>query len=500
MKKRTSHYLTLALILVLSFLTATATAAVEVYILHTNNTNGALENCLCPDKAYGSLEKRVLYIREWLREHPNTLVLDAGDFLSASRNTLKDSIAFRAYEMIRYDAIGLGDQEFFRGVEFISNLMRDSKLPFVSTNLNKPELPNVSDELIVTQEGITFGILSVINRDIFRLYPKDVSEAIEMVPYEDIIQGRVTDLKEKVDVVILLSHLGIDKDREVARTVSDIDVVIGSHDQAVLENPEKVGKSIIVQAGKDGYYVGQLKLTFDEKRNIESYTGELIPMDITLPNDSAVVAMIVEYNRLSRIRAGTRVERIVPIPPSFIVTSSGKCGSCHQNELDHWLTTSHAASFKLLKSEHKEKSPECLACHTTGFGRDDGYLNYNITAELKNVNCTECHWATGEHLDDPNLHRSEAIKESHCIRCHDQVNSPEFEFQSFMERIQHPVAVTSVFHQIQEGETLWSLAEQYLGHGSQWPEIFELNRGIIENPGKIYAVESLKIPVDSGAR
>ncbi|MDP6578926.1 MAG: hypothetical protein QF771_07155, partial [Candidatus Marinimicrobia bacterium] len=57
-------------------------AETEISILYTNNTNGALENCLCPDKAYGSLEKRVLYIREWFEDNPNSLLLDAGDFFS----------------------------------------------------------------------------------------------------------------------------------------------------------------------------------------------------------------------------------------------------------------------------------------------------------------------------------------------------------------------------------------------------------------------------------
>ena len=84
-------------------------AETEISILYTNNTNGALENCLCPGKAYGSLEKRVLFIREWFEDNPNSLLLDAGDFLSPTRNALKDSIAFRIYEMMAYDAIGLGD-------------------------------------------------------------------------------------------------------------------------------------------------------------------------------------------------------------------------------------------------------------------------------------------------------------------------------------------------------------------------------------------------------
>jgi len=498
MKKRTLHCINLLLVFVFFSFVATTTTATDIFILYTNNTNGALENCLCPDKQYGSLEKRVPYIRDWLKEHPNTLVLDAGDFLSASSDVLKDSIAFRIHELIPYDALGLGDQEFFRGVDLFSNLIQDTKLPLVSTNLRQPDLPNVRREVMVTKEGITFGIVSMINPEIFRFYPESVAKAIEVIPYEEIIQQQITKLKENVDIIILLSHLGIDKDREIARTVPGIDIIVGSHDQVILETPEKVEGSIIVQAGKNGYYVGQLLLNFDEDRNIQNYQGELIPMDITLPNDPEVVARIIEYNRLTRIRVGTRVERIAPIPSTFMVTAPGICETCHQHELNHWLTTSHATSFTTLKNDHKEKSPDCLACHTTGFGRDDGYLNYNITAELKTVNCTECHWVTVKHLEDPELYPSEAITVNQCIRCHDQKNSPEFEFSSYKTRTIHPPAITVIIHQIEEGETLSDLAKRYLGKGSRWPEILELNRDIIKDPDGIYVGESIKIPNELG--
>lgn len=497
MKKRTFVNFILSQIFIFSYLLTTLYADTGSYILYTNNTNGALENCLCTDKPYGSLEKRVLYIREWLREHPNTLLLDAGDFLSASSDRLKDSIAFRIHELIQYDAIGLGDQEFFRGVDFFSHLVQDSKLPFVSTNLMKPALPNIHRELIITKGGITYGIISMIDPGVFRFYPEHISTVIEVAAYEDLIQPRIDELRENVDVIILLSHLGIDADRELARTIPGIDVIVGSHDQVVLESPEKVGESIIVQAGKNGYYVGQLQLTFDEGRNISSYEGEVIPMDISLPNDSTVIAMIIEYNRLNRIRIGTRVERINPIPSSFLVASPETCGSCHQDEFSHWLTTGHAASFFTLKNDHKEKSPNCLACHTTGSGRDDGYLNYNITAELKTVNCTECHWVTAAHLENPDLLLTERIRENRCIRCHDQENSPEFAFTAYRDRILHPVN-NIILHQITEGETLSDLAKRYLGKGSRWTEIYELNRDTIEDPGTIFSGKSVKIQVDPG--
>ena len=39
-----------------------------IYILHTNNTNGALENCYCPDKPYGAVEKRSVFVKEFMQK------------------------------------------------------------------------------------------------------------------------------------------------------------------------------------------------------------------------------------------------------------------------------------------------------------------------------------------------------------------------------------------------------------------------------------------------
>ena len=497
-------------------------ADTEISILYTNNTNGALENCLCPGKAYGSLEKRVHYVREWLKDNPNSLLLDAGDFLSPTRNALKDSIAFRIYEMMAYDAIGLGDQEFFKGAQFISDLMESSSLPFISTNLEKPDLADLKREIVVERGGVRFGILSVIDSGVFLFYPKRVKDEVAVNDFSSTLQSQIDQLKEKSDVVILLSHNGIDADRQIAQSYTGIDVIVGSHTQTVKEEPEVVGKTIIVQGGKDGYYVGHLTLQIDNDKNIVSHEGELIPMDISLTNEPTVVGMIIDYNRIGRERAGSRVERIVPVPAEYLSTSSEACESCHSSEYDNWKVSRHAVSLKTLISEHKEKSPECLACHTTGFGRDDGYLNYNITSGLKNVNCTECHYTPAGHLAEPAAFVTERIEEANCLRCHDEDNSPSFAFTSFMEKSRHslpkPVnekvretekteemssveremviiskALIIITHTVRKGDTLWSLSERYLGKGGRWSELYESNREMISDPDQLMVGVELRI-------
>ena len=59
----------------------------KLYILHTNNTNGALENCYCPDHPFGAVEKRSVYVSDFIKKHPNSILLDAGDIFTMTHRS-----------------------------------------------------------------------------------------------------------------------------------------------------------------------------------------------------------------------------------------------------------------------------------------------------------------------------------------------------------------------------------------------------------------------------
>lgn len=272
----------------------------EIDILYTSNTNGALENCRCPNKALGSLEKRKYFIDEWYNNKPNTLFLDSGDFLSAKKNEFKDSIAFKIYEMLPYDAIGIGDQEFYNGINFITNLIDNSTLPFISLNISIPKFKNVNDYIILNKKNINFGIISIVDPDIFKFYPKRIRNNVEVFDFNVKLDDQIKFLKNKVDIIILLSHIGIEKDRDLAKKNNQIDIIIGGHSQSFLEKPEKINNTIVVHSGKDGYNVGHLKIKLNKKNKIYKFNGELIPMTLDMKSDSTVLEMIKNYHTLNQ--------------------------------------------------------------------------------------------------------------------------------------------------------------------------------------------------------
>jgi LysM repeat protein len=58
-----------------------------------------------------------------------------------------------------------------------------------------------------------------------------------------------------------------------------------------------------------------------------------------------------------------------------------------------------------------------------------------------------------------------------------------------------PAAEADVeYYTIKSGDTLWAIASKFLGNGSKYPEIFEANREVIEDPDKIFPGQKIRIP------
>ena len=108
------------------------------------------------------------------------------------------------------------------------------------------------------------------------------------------VRLKMNQLKDKADVFILLTHQGIDLDQDLAIAIDSLDIIVGGHSQSVIHEPREVNGSLVVQAGKDGYYVGIVQLNFNNGK-ILSKTGKLEPMLLSMPNDSRVLSMIKEY-------------------------------------------------------------------------------------------------------------------------------------------------------------------------------------------------------------
>ena len=75
-----------------------------------------------------------------------------------------------------------------------------------------------------------------------------------------------------------------------------------------------------------------------------------------------------------------------------------KCRSCHTKEHKTWRKTKHYKTFKQLEGDEK-KDPDCLKCHTTGYGKPGGFVSVEETPGLAGTGCESCHGPGSVHAE-----------------------------------------------------------------------------------------------------
>ena len=146
-------------------------------------------------------------------------------------------------------------------------------------NYNKADIKEfIKPSIIVNVKGEKIGLIGTTPVDLTDRathpdYHKDCS-AHDLGKTTELIQQEINSLKkEGINKIILLSHLGIERDKEVVKNTDGIDVVVGGHTHELLEGIKegsnlvysKSGEPVIItEAGKDGRYFGELNLEFDK--------------------------------------------------------------------------------------------------------------------------------------------------------------------------------------------------------------------------------------------
>ena len=267
----------------------------KLYILHTNNTNGALENCYCPIRPFGAVEKRSVYFSDFVKENPNTLILDSGDIFTMTHEHLKDSLMAEAYNLLSYDAILLGDQELTMDSTSLVDLTKLMGKNIVATNI---DYPGALKSHIVIKNKLRIAILGIVDSYAFKYYPKEVKDKINLIDPVKAVKAEMKRLKRKADVFILMTHQGADLDYVIAEKIKGLDVIIGAHSQSALEKPEIINGALITQAGKEGYYIGVIELLI-KKGKVASQIGKIDTMKLEMPDDPTIMGMIEEYEKRS---------------------------------------------------------------------------------------------------------------------------------------------------------------------------------------------------------
>lgn len=254
------------------------------------------------------------------------LVLDAGDWTMGTlfhTVTRERGTELQLMSMIGYDAVTIGNHEFDFRPEGLAQMIRSAQAghgapPIIATNLLMSasdarddrlealfEDESIVRSLVIERGGIRFGLLGVLGERAYEVMgqaePVTISDPVAALSAQaDVLRAA------GVDVVILLSHSGVEPDGsggysgpevDLLEALPQIDLIIGGHSHTPLHDPIMVDGRPIVQAGSDGRFVGRLTMDLsDAGVNMTSYF--LQPVNDDWAADPQVTAFITETEDL----------------------------------------------------------------------------------------------------------------------------------------------------------------------------------------------------------
>jgi 2',3'-cyclic-nucleotide 2'-phosphodiesterase (5'-nucleotidase family) len=147
--------------------------------------------------------------------------------------------------------------------------------------------------VVVERAGLRIGVIGIAATIIDKSMPRHFSEGVRFTLGLDELPAEIAQLRrsEGVDLIVVLSHLGFPQDVKLAKAVAGIDVFLSGHTHNRLEHPVRIGKTLIIQSGCHGSFIGELELVIVDGE-IADVRHQLIPVDESITADAEMQRLI----------------------------------------------------------------------------------------------------------------------------------------------------------------------------------------------------------------
>ena len=293
--------------LILALAGANATAnGLDLAILHVNDSHSYLDAtplalALNGHKTYaraGGWARLKTAVDAVRAEGGPVLLLHAGDAVQGDLYFLRydGRPEMQLLDRLGFDALVPGNHEFDKGADFLAAMLGNTRVPVVAANVNARGVPALAarlrPDIVVKRDARRIGIVGLAPPDTRR-----ISSPGPGIEFDDALaaaRDRVAALRDRgVDIIILLTHLGLDRDLKLAAAVPGVDVVVGGHSHTLLGEEDALSAlglhpcgpypievlgpegdtALVVTAWKWGRMLGRLDVHFDDQGRIKAYRG-----------------------------------------------------------------------------------------------------------------------------------------------------------------------------------------------------------------------------------
>ncbi len=179
------------------------------------------------------------------------LHVDSGDIFEGAPvfNYFNGEPEVRASSMMGTDVMVIGNHEFDSGaINAWRQMEKWADFPLLAANYIFPAAGTAHDTLLDTilkpftvfnLEGLKVGVIGMANfSSLGSVFQQPNSLGIEVLNTTEVAQAYVDLLRPYVDVIVVLSHLGLDVDETMVQGTTGIDVVEGGHNHIVINPPQ----------------------------------------------------------------------------------------------------------------------------------------------------------------------------------------------------------------------------------------------------------------------
>jgi hypothetical protein len=442
----------------------------------------------------GGLSKKAHQLQILRQDSPvPSLTLDGGALLfdgvqlpaarvAQARATAEGIV--KAYNLMGYDAAGVGRHDLAGGLSFLQELATRSDFAWLSANLVDHQRQPIFKSHISKKVGeLTVAIIGLTAEEGSTL------PGAMVLPWQEVLPLLVASLQDSTDFIILLADLPAGTLKAITTRLPGIKLVIQAEGHAAHLAPVAGGSALICRTASQGKYLGVLEidwqrdtnwgrnrqeLLLEKRRDFDqlswqlrrqpasaelekqrqlltqeitaleksggnlSFDNRFLALAPTLPDDPAVLA-VTENIRNETYKLGKKTAQDADNdqqqpPASSPYVGWRVCGDCHPGQMKQWQQTRHAEAYRTLAAKKQQFNFDCLSCHITGYEK----TALVSSADLQAVGCESCHGAGRQHVNAP---RQETIIRKPpaeiCLRCHTPERDDSFDYRRDLPRAFH---------------------------------------------------------------
>ncbi len=446
-------------------------------LLLSGHLDGKLEPCGCASAQSGGLDRRAF----WLKAHQPEfdLALEGGNYIHEANPLEQEKFMTTLMVLgatLHYPVLPLGARDLSMGIQDLLDFHEAFGPPFLASDVYKKiKGGKVKGELqplfgksyrIVKNPKARVLVLSIAGKDGWKI-PDD----LRVLPAQEAVKKALKAAKkESFDLVLCFVHSGGgDAATKLAKEVEGVDLVIsvdGSHEpKTELRSFPKEGgrKTFVLFPGSEGRSLLKVDLAQRPKgwEVLRLHKIQVPALQPKIPGTLPPGTDPETHRLLKQLKVQISksdllekmAERKEPKGGSYV--GNAACGQCHAEAVSTWKKSHHAKAFATLLRRAKEEKvwsparhPDCVVCHSVGYGERSGFRSEAQTPGLMGVGCEACHGPSSKHVafwkkwkgkKVPLAKRVQTPKRARvaCYTCHTFEQSPGFDFEARWKKIQH---------------------------------------------------------------